>query len=218
MRERLLVGPVVVHLPDLFVGAGDLDVVDLGFGDALAAAAEPEDDLVGEAVGDLPGGVFAGVFVVLLGEHLRILEVLRVEEEAVADDLAALDAEAAEDNHGGRRGCDRPLLNVDLSRRAWDGLRQQTLGDDVEDAGVRQVRVKGRVEGALESVGLRVGRRGFEVSDGYANVGDTAGGLGLECVLSVQNGGAGKQEEERRKIIKLSVPNGGLSLRTKHSV
>ncbi len=74
-------------------------------------------------MGDLAGGVFAGVLVVLLGEDLRVLEVLRVEEEAVADDLAALDAEAAEGDHGGGGGRDGPLLDVDLSRRARDGLR-----------------------------------------------------------------------------------------------
>ena len=55
MGDGVLVCAVVVHLPDLFVGSGDLDVVDLGFGDALDAAAEAEDDLVGEAVGDLAG-------------------------------------------------------------------------------------------------------------------------------------------------------------------
>ena len=32
--DGVLIGAVVVHLPDLFVSAADLDVVDLGLGDA----------------------------------------------------------------------------------------------------------------------------------------------------------------------------------------
>ena len=87
MRDGVLVGAVVVHQPDLFVSAGDLDVEDFGFGDAGGASAEAEDDLVGEAVGDLAGGVFGGFLAVLLGEDLRVLGVLGVEEKAVDDEL-----------------------------------------------------------------------------------------------------------------------------------
>ena len=39
--------------------------------------------------------------------------------------------------------------------RAGSGLRQEALGDDVEDAGVGEVGVEGGVEGALEAGGLR---------------------------------------------------------------
>ena len=84
------------------------DVVDLGFGDAGDAAAEAEDDLVGEAVGDLAGGVFAGFFVVLLGEDLRELRVLGVVEEAVDDDASVLDGDVAEGDHGGAGWRRRP--------------------------------------------------------------------------------------------------------------
>ncbi len=145
----MLVGAVVVHLPDLFVGATDLDVVNLGLGDTLAAATKTEDDLVGKAMGDLTGGIFGGVLGVLLGQDLGVLEIFGVEEEAVADDLAALNTEAAEGHHGG--GCWRcsPLLDVDLCRSAWGRLWQKALGDDVEDAGVGKIGVERRVEGAL---------------------------------------------------------------------
>ena len=74
------------------------------------AAAETEDDLVGEAMGDLAGGVFGGLFVVLLGEDLRVLSVLGVEEEAVDDETSALNAEAAEGDHGRGGGSGGPLL------------------------------------------------------------------------------------------------------------
>src|ERR1700723_3564769 len=80
--DGMLVRAVVIHRPDLFA-ASALHIVDLGFGDALAAAAQAKDDLVGEAMGNLAGGVVACVFAVLLGEHLRILQVLGVEEIAV---------------------------------------------------------------------------------------------------------------------------------------
>ncbi len=61
MGELVLVGAVVVHHPDVFVGSGFFDVVDLGLGDAGRSAAEAQDDLVGEAVGDLAGGVVVGL-------------------------------------------------------------------------------------------------------------------------------------------------------------
>src|ERR1700733_11768731 len=132
MSDRELVGDVVVHLPDLFVRACELDVVDLRFGGALAASAEAEDNLVGEPMSDLARRIVACVLVVLLGEYLWILEVFGVEEEAVADDLAALNAEVAEGDHrgGGWRVC--PLLDLDFGGGAWIGLWQKTFGDDVE--------------------------------------------------------------------------------------
>ena len=138
----------------------------------LAAAAETEDDLVGEAVGDLTCGVFARVLVVLLGEDLGVLQVLGVEEKAVADDLVALNTEAAEGHHGGGGRRCSPLLDVDLYRGARGRLWQQALGDDVEDACVGEIGVEGCVEGALESGYLRVGGGGFEIGDGDADVGD----------------------------------------------
>ena len=146
-------------------------------------------------MGDLAGGVFAGLFVVLLGEHLRVLKVLCVEEKAVADDLAALNAEAAEGHHGGGGWRCRPMLDVHLGGCAGGRLRQEALGDDVEDAGVGEIGVERRVEGALEAVGLRIGGGGFEVSDSDADVGDAAGGLGLERVLRSQDRDASEQEE-----------------------
>jgi len=127
MGDGMLIGAVVVHRPDLLVAAGYLDVIDLGLGDAGGTAAEPEDDLIGEAVGDLASGVLRGRLVVLLGEHLGILGILGVEEVAVADDSAALDAEAAEGDHGRRYRSRGPLLEIDLRGRAGGGLRLEAL-------------------------------------------------------------------------------------------
>src|SRR5665213_4030292 len=99
MADGMLVGSVVVHCPYFLISAADFDIVDLGLGDAGCAAAEPEDNLIGEAVGYLAGGVLRSGFVVLLGEHLGVLRVLGVEEIAVADDSAVLNAEATEGDH-----------------------------------------------------------------------------------------------------------------------
>jgi len=119
----MLVGAVVVHLPDLFgdvrcAAAGDLDVVNLAFGNAGRSAAQAQDDLIGEAVGDLAGGVFRGVFAVLLGEHLRVLKILGVEEKAVGDEFAADHAQRAEGNEGRAGGRVRVALQLHLRGRS----------------------------------------------------------------------------------------------------
>ena len=121
------------------------------------ASAEAQDDLVGELVRDLAGGVVGWVLAVLPGEDLRVLEVLGVEEIAVDDQLAAGDADGAEGNKGcaGRRV--GVVLKLHLGGRAGRPGRHQALGDDVEDAGGGEVGVEGGVEGLLEGGGLRVG-------------------------------------------------------------
>ena len=78
--------------PDLLGAAGDVNVEDLGFGDAGDASAEAEDDLVGEAVSDSRGRSSRWDLVaVLLGEDLRELGVFCVEEEAGDGEFAVLD-------------------------------------------------------------------------------------------------------------------------------
>ena len=87
---------------------------------------------------------------------MRELKVLGIEEKAVADDLAALNAEVAEGHHGGGGRRHRPILHLDLCGRAGDGLREQALRDNVEDSGVGEIGEESCVEGALEAVGLRI--------------------------------------------------------------
>ncbi len=82
MRQWVLVRAVVIHLPDLFVSARSVDVVDLGLGDSRRPA-EPQDDLVGKPMSDLACRVGGGVIAVLLGEHRRKLRIFGVEQEAV---------------------------------------------------------------------------------------------------------------------------------------
>ena len=119
----MLILAVVVHRPD-FLGAGArADEVDLGFGDAVDAAAEAVDDLVGEAMGDGARHVFAGGLVVLLAQHLRIGGVARVIEPAVDDEAAVGGGERAEGDHCGVGGVGGPLREIDLLRRAGRALR-----------------------------------------------------------------------------------------------
>ena len=84
MRHRVLVLAVVIHRPDFLVSGAIGDEIDFGFGDAVKAAAKAQDDLVREAVCDLPRIFFCGRVVVLLAENLRALRILRVEEPTLA--------------------------------------------------------------------------------------------------------------------------------------
>ncbi len=148
MRDGVLVRAVVVHRPDLFGAvAGEVDVVDLRLGDALDTTAQPEDDVVGELVRDLTRAVHIGGVGVLLRKDLGELLVVGVVEEAAGSCLAAAHAQRSEGDHaraGGRRS---PLREIDLGGSAGRALRLHALRDHVEDAGVGQVRLQGRVEG-----------------------------------------------------------------------
>jgi hypothetical protein len=196
--DGVLVGAVVVHLPDFLAAAAAFDVEDFGFGDAGGATAEAEDDFVGEAVGDLAGAVLCGFLVVLLGEDLGVLGVLGVVEEAVDDDAVVLHAEAAECDHGGARGSGGPLGEIDFGLRAGSGLGREAFGDDVEDAGAGEVGEEGGVEGVLEGGGVAGGA--LEVGGGETDARGAGAGLEVEGILCAESGcgenGEQGQEEE----------------------
>ena len=78
MRELFLVGAVIIHLPDFFRAATAADEVELGLGDAVDAAAQAEDDLVGEAVGNQPRVLVGRSLAILFAQHLRRLRILGV--------------------------------------------------------------------------------------------------------------------------------------------
>ncbi len=144
MGDGVLVGAVVIHLPDFLVAAlRVVHVVDFGFGDTGDAAAEAQDDLVGEAMGDLAGGVFGGVFAVLLGEHLRVLGFLASKRIAVDREAVAGDAERAEGNHGGVDRSGGPLRQADLGGGAGCG----SAGPWISRRGRRCRRWRGRCRG-----------------------------------------------------------------------
>ena len=181
----MLVGAVVVHHPDLLDAfAEDLDVVDFGFGDAGDASAEAKMISSAKRWAIWRAESSVGSSLYLLGEHLGVLEVLGVEEEAVDDQLARGDAEGAEGDHGCAGGRVGVALQLDLGGCAGRTGRHEALGDDVEDAGRGQVGVEGCVEGLLEGCGLGVGCAGLEVGDGDADGGDSGAGSGDDVVLA----------------------------------
>ena len=57
MRYLVLVGSVVVHLPDFFRAAAVGDVIDLAFRDSVDAAAETRNDGIRKLMGDVTGRV-----------------------------------------------------------------------------------------------------------------------------------------------------------------
>ena len=165
-----------------------------------------EDDLVGEAVGDLAGGVVGGVFTVLLGEYLGVLGVLGVEQEAVDGEARAGDAKRAKGHHGGVDRGGGPLGGAKfLTGLPGRGLRCHGLRDEVEDAGVGQVVVKDGVEGMLEGAVLGIGGAGLEVGYGDAGaVGGFAAELGADLRLGVAGcGGCGEDEEQQAELSEL---------------
>ena len=91
-----------------------------------------KNNFVGEAVGYLACGVFGGVLVVLAKRRTwGYCVFLASKKEAVDDEFAALHAEAAEGDHGGRGGSVGPLCGnlisegppgVDWGRRLFETM------------------------------------------------------------------------------------------------
>ena len=183
VRDGVLILAVVVHHPDFFGAGARADEVDLGFGDAVDAAAEAEDDLVGEAVRDGARHVFAGGFVVLLAEHLGIGGVAGVVEPAVDDQAAVGGRERAEGDHGGVGGLGGPLREVDLLRRAGRGLRAMLFETMSKMPAFCEVAEEGGVEGGFERGRLRVGADRLEVRGGQADARLAEIGAGVHPIL-----------------------------------
>ena len=182
----VLVGAVVVHLPDLFVAAADLDVVDLG--SAMPGVPPPRRKMISSAkrwaIWRAESSLASSLY--CLASTCGYCRFLASKRKPLAISCRRWTPKLPKATMAAEAGAADHCWTIDLGGRSGSRLRQQALGDDVEDAGVGEVGVEGRVEGALEAVGLRVGGGGLEVGDGDANVGDAAGGLGLEPVLCVQ--------------------------------
>ena len=197
MGDGVLVGAVVVHGPDLLSErAKDFGVVDFAFGDAGDPSSQAIDNLVGEAVRDLAGGVLGGFLAVLLGDDLGVLEVLGVEEKSVDEQLAACDTDRSEYNIGCAGGRVGVALQLDLGGSAGIAGRHQALGDNIEDTGCGQIGIEGGVEGLFEGGVLGVGGSDrFEVGDCEADGGNSIAGTREDIVLA--GGGRGEQGERR---------------------
>jgi hypothetical protein len=190
MGDGVLVSAVVVHHPDLFVATAEFDVEDLRLRDADGSSPEAEDNLVGEAMSDLPRGVFAGLLVVLLCEDLRELRVAHIVEEAVDDETVALHAEVAEGDHlrAGRSG--GPLAEAHLAGRARRCRRYQALGDEIEDACGAQVIEQDGIEGVLVCRRVGVSAGAFEVGCSQADAARAGAGDDLEGTLRQRRRGS----------------------------
>ncbi len=141
MSDRVLRRAIVVHGPDFFVSGAGADEVDLAFGNAGDSAAEAEDDFVGKAVGNQAGVVIRGRFAILLGEHLRVLRILYVEEPTLHLEGSVADAEVAKGEHGGLAAealPTRPDERLQGLPTSPSGI--EALGDHIEDAGLTKGR------------------------------------------------------------------------------
>ena len=192
----MLVLAVVVHDPDFLRAASGADKVDFGFGDAVDAAAEAQDDFVGESVRDGARHFLACRFVVLLAEDLGVGGVARVEEPAVNAEASIVGRQRSERHHGRVGRCGGPLGKVDLLGRTGRGLGREALGDQVEDSRAGQVAIQGGVEGCLQTRALGIDAHWFEVGGGDADAVVAQVCASVNPVLGGQLGGR-KIDDER---------------------
>ena len=100
MGNLALVRAVVVHGPDFLVAGTVADKINFAFRHPGNAAAEAEDDFIGEFVGDEAGGICGGSIAVLLAQHLRCSGVFYVIQPAQHCDSITSDTQVAERQHG----------------------------------------------------------------------------------------------------------------------
>ena len=108
----MLILPVVVHRPDLFGAGAGADEVDLGFGDAVDAAAHAENDFVGKFVGDSSNTLAGGGILIMLAQNLRRSDVLHVIQPALDKRVAALNRQIAEQLVIARRTADTHIGHI----------------------------------------------------------------------------------------------------------
>src|SRR5579875_69012 len=192
MGELLLVGAVVVHLPDFFRTAAIADEINLALGDAGDATAKAKDDLVGEAVGNEAGVLIGRLFAVLLAQHLGQLRVLGVIEPALYVQISLLDSKVAKDQHAGVGRRVTPSGKVYLLRRAGDLQRKEAARDHVENPGILQVVRECGVESHRQVLRAGVVGDQLEVRHRQANFLYPQPGAGA-------NPGLGREQRDRRE-------------------
>ena len=183
MRDGVLILPIVIHGPDLHGAGAGADEINLGFGNAVDAAAQAKNDFVGEPVGYGARHIRGGRFVILLAQHLRVGGVVGVEEPPVNRQPTTGSGKRAEGHHGGIGRGIGPLRQVDLLGRAGRGLRRHALRDQIEDAGIGQVVIERGVEGGLEGRSLRICADQFEICRSDADAVVAKVGAGVDPVL-----------------------------------
>src|SRR5437667_12849141 len=83
MGQFTLIRSIVIHRPNFFVTAAAADEKDLTLGDALNAAAQTKDDLVGKLVGNGSNRIASCRILILVAQHLRGSDVLDVIERVL---------------------------------------------------------------------------------------------------------------------------------------
>src|SRR5258705_1594121 len=129
MSDGVLVGAVVVHRPDFLVARALADKVNLALGDAGNSAAQPEDDFIGELVGDDADSLSGGIVVVLLAEHLwRGRSALDIVKPALDGYFVGGYAQITEREHGSvGRGRSAPVGCFQFRRLSWNLQRVEAL-------------------------------------------------------------------------------------------
>src|SRR4051812_8034928 len=145
-----------------------MDEIKLGFEDAIHAATEAENDLVGEAVGDEARILFRSLLAVLLAEDLRVLRVGDVVEPTGNSDVAGGSIDVAEGKHCSLGRVIRPGGEIHFLRRAGLLERVKTFRYDFEDAGLLEVVDESVVEDLLQRARSGVGISSLEVGNGDA--------------------------------------------------
>src|SRR5579863_10425322 len=199
MRDLALIGSVVVHRPDLLVAAAAAHKVNLAFGNAGYAAAEPEDNLVGKFVRDNTGFITGGRILILFSEHLWRRDVLHVVKPSLHGYIIARNAQVAEREH---RSIDRssiPDIELYLSRIAGNRQRIEALRRHVEDAGIVQIVPQRGIKNFEQVSILRIRSGRLEVRDSQANLLHSQAGAGFDPILLSQTGNGGKNRSQKQK-------------------
>src|SRR4029077_1717991 len=118
MGQGVLVRAIVIHGPDFLAATPAAHEINLALRYALNAATETKNNLVGKFMGDGAGSIGGSGILVLLAQHLRRSDILRVIEPALHGQGVAGGSQIAESQHSCIRGRSTPRLKLHIGRTA----------------------------------------------------------------------------------------------------
>jgi len=187
MRERALIGAVVIHDPEFLAAGARADEGDLGGSDAGKTARKFIDDFIGELVGEFANLRVGGGAAIDFAYYGFFGVAANVVHPGGNGNFRGSFGEIAEGEIVGVERLGGPGKHLEFTRLGRDGGGIEAGGDEFENAGEGEVVTNNLCEEDGVGLGVVCARR--EVGDGDAWFIYAEAGAGAEPVLGSREGG-----------------------------